>query len=46
MTSCPIRLPGRDVRDRLWKIVSGIQTGRLTDARGWTRLVPEGAAGL
>jgi len=37
-----VRLPGREVRDRLWEIIGGIQTGRRTDRRGWTRLVPEG----
>jgi branched-chain amino acid aminotransferase len=37
-----IRLPGREVRDRLWEIIGGIQTGRRADSRGWTRLVPEG----
>jgi len=36
------RLPGHEVRDRLWEIIGGIQTGRRADARGWTRLVPEG----
>ena len=41
-----VRLPGREVRDRLWEIIGGIQTGRRTDPRGWTRVVPEGASGL
>ncbi|MEW5982990.1 MAG: branched-chain-amino-acid transaminase [Acidobacteriota bacterium] len=41
-----VRLPGRDLRDRLWEIISGIQTGRLADGRNWTRLVPEGVSGL
>jgi branched-chain amino acid aminotransferase len=41
-----VRLPGRDVRDRLWDIISGIQTGRLADGRGWTHLVPEGVGAL
>lgn len=41
-----VRLPGRDVRDRLWDIISGIQTGRLADRRGWTRRVPDGVSGL
>jgi branched-chain amino acid aminotransferase len=40
-----VRLPGRDVRDRLWDLISGIQTGRLADGRGWTHLVPEGVSG-
>jgi branched-chain amino acid aminotransferase len=38
-----VRLPGREVRDRLWEILGGIQTGRQPDARGWARIVPEGA---
>ena len=38
-----VRLPGSEVRDRLWEIIGGIQTGRLADQRGWTRLVPPGA---
>jgi branched-chain amino acid aminotransferase len=38
------KLPGREVRDRLWEIIGGIQTGRRADERGWTRLVPEGAS--
>jgi branched-chain amino acid aminotransferase len=41
-----VRLPGRDVRDRLWEIIGGIQAGRRPDVRGWVRLVPEGASGL
>jgi hypothetical protein len=41
-----VTIPGREVRDRLWEIIGGIQTGRLEDHRGWTRLVPEGASGL
>jgi branched-chain amino acid aminotransferase len=40
-----IRLPGREVRARLWESIGGIQTGRRADQRGWTRLVPEGASG-
>jgi branched-chain amino acid aminotransferase len=36
---------GRDVRDGLWEILGGIQTGRRADRRGWTRLVPEDAGG-
>jgi hypothetical protein len=40
-----VRLPGSEVRDRLWEIIGGIQTGRLADQRGWTRLVPPGADG-
>lgn len=40
-----IRLSGREVRDRLWDIIGGIQTGRRSDRPGWTRLVPEGASG-
>jgi branched-chain amino acid aminotransferase len=39
-----VRLPGRDVRDRLWEIIGGMQTGRLADQRGWTRPVPEGVS--
>jgi len=39
----PVRLPGREVRDRLWEIIGGIQVGRRADQRGWTRLVPQGA---
>jgi branched-chain amino acid aminotransferase len=39
-----VRLPGREVRDRLWEIIGGIQTGTRADNRGWTRRVPEGAA--
>jgi branched-chain amino acid aminotransferase len=38
------QLPGREVRDRLWEIIGGIQTGRRADRRGWTRLVPGGAS--
>ena len=34
-----VRLPGREVRDRLWEIIGGIQTGRHPDGRGWTRIV-------
>jgi len=41
-----VLLPGRGVRDQLWEIISGIQTGRRADERGWTRLVPEGAGGV
>jgi branched-chain amino acid aminotransferase len=41
-----VTLAGREVRDRLWEIIGGIQTGRRADSRGWTRLVPEGASGL
>jgi branched-chain amino acid aminotransferase len=41
-----VRLQAREVRDRLWEIIGGIQTGRRADERGWTRLVPEGASGL
>ena len=41
-----VELPGREVRDRLWEIIGGIQTGRRADERGWIRLVPEGASGL
>jgi branched-chain amino acid aminotransferase len=37
-----LRLPRRDVRDRLWEIIGGIQTGLRADHRGWTRLAPEG----
>jgi branched-chain amino acid aminotransferase len=40
-----VRLPGREVRDRLWEIIGGIQTGRRADSRGWIRPVPEGASG-
>jgi branched-chain amino acid aminotransferase len=40
-----VQLPGREVRDRLWEIIGGIQTGRRRDLRGWTRLVPEGLSG-
>jgi len=40
-----VRLPEREVRDRLWEIVGGIQTGRRADRRGWTRLVPEDMSG-
>jgi len=40
-----VGLPGREVRTRLWEIIGGIQTGRLADRRGWTRLVPERAGG-
>ena len=35
-------LRGREVRDALWDILGGIQTGRRADRRGWTRPVPEG----
>jgi branched-chain amino acid aminotransferase len=41
-----LRLPGRDVRDSLWEVIGGIQVGRRTDRRGWTRLVPAGVSGL
>jgi branched-chain amino acid aminotransferase len=41
-----VRFSGREVRDRLWEIIGGIQTGRRADKRGWTRLVPEGAGGV
>jgi branched-chain amino acid aminotransferase len=41
-----VRFPGREVRDRLWEIIGGIQTGRRADQRGWTRIVPEGAGGM
>ena len=34
-----VRLPGREVRDRLWEIIGGIQTGRHPDGRGWARIV-------
>ena len=40
-----VRLQAREVRDRLWEIIGGIQTGRRADERGWIRLVPEGASG-
>ena len=40
-----VRFPGREVRDRLWEIIGGIQTGRRADKRGWARLIPEGASG-
>ena len=40
-----VRLPGCEVRDRLWEIIGGIQTGRRQDHRGWTRVVPEGTRG-
>ncbi len=36
-----VRLQGRVVRDALWDIIGGIQTGRRPDRRGWTRVVPE-----
>ena len=35
-----VSIQGRDVRDALWDILGGIQTGRRDDRRGWTRLVP------
>jgi branched-chain amino acid aminotransferase len=41
-----VRLPGREVRNRLWEVIGGIQTGRRPDRRGWTRLVPDGARGV
>jgi branched-chain amino acid aminotransferase len=41
-----VALPQRDVRDRLWDVISGIQGGRHPDRRGWVRLVPPGAGGL
>ena len=41
-----VRLPGREVRDRLWEIIGDIQTGRRADSRGWARLVPAGVSGL
>jgi branched-chain amino acid aminotransferase len=41
-----VQLALRDVRDRLWEIIGGIQTGSLADRRGWTHLVPDGASGL
>jgi branched-chain amino acid aminotransferase len=37
-------LPQREIRDRLWDVVSGVQTGRRADRRAWTRLVPAGSA--
>jgi branched-chain amino acid aminotransferase len=40
-----VTIRGRDVRDALWDILGGIQTGRRGDPRGWARLVPEGAGG-
>jgi branched-chain amino acid aminotransferase len=40
-----VQLPGREVRDAVWEIIGGIQTGRRPDRRGWTRLVPAGASG-
>ena len=36
-----VRLPGREVRNRLWEIIGGIQTGRHPDGRGWVRILPE-----
>ena len=39
-----VRLPGREVRNRVWEIIGGIQTGRLADRHGWIRVVPEGAS--
>lgn len=39
----PVAFEGRDVRNALWEIISGIQTGRRADRRGWTRQVPDGA---
>lgn len=36
-----VRLPGREVRDRLWEVIGGIQTGRHPDGRGWVRILPE-----
>jgi branched-chain amino acid aminotransferase len=41
-----VQLALRDVRDRLWEVIGGIQTGSLADRRGWTHLVPDGASGL
>jgi branched-chain amino acid aminotransferase len=41
-----VRIPGREVRDRLWEIIGSVQTGRRADRRGWTRLVPEGSSGV
>jgi branched-chain amino acid aminotransferase len=38
-----VALEGRGVRNALWEIISGIQTGRRADGRGWTRQVPDGA---
>jgi branched-chain amino acid aminotransferase len=40
-----VRLPVREIRDRLWEIIGGIQTGRRADGRGWSRLVRDGASG-
>jgi branched-chain amino acid aminotransferase len=34
------RFTQHDVRDRLWEILHGIQTGRREDTQGWTCLVP------
>ena len=42
----PVALQGGDVRNALWEIISGIQTGRRADGRGWMRLVTEGAGGV
>jgi len=39
-------LPGHEVRDRLWEIIGGIQTGHRADGRGWMRIVPDGASGI
>jgi branched-chain amino acid aminotransferase len=41
-----VRLPGREIRNRLWEIIGGIQSGRRPDRRGWIRVVLEGASGL
>jgi branched-chain amino acid aminotransferase len=41
-----VRLPGREVRDRVWEIIGGIQTGRRADRPDWIRLVPERAGRL
>jgi branched-chain amino acid aminotransferase len=41
-----VHLAGREVRDSLWEIIGGIQTGRRADRRGWVRLVPVGASGV
>jgi branched-chain amino acid aminotransferase len=38
-----VAFEGRDVRNALWEIISGLQTGRRADCRGWTRQVPDGA---
>jgi branched-chain amino acid aminotransferase len=41
-----VEIGGRDVRNALWEIIGGIQTGRRPDRRGWTTLVPLGASRL